>query len=96
MSEQPLPEALVDYQARRDADHADAVSTVLASLTDRERALVKEAAVMGYVQGQRHPRDEKCPKDIAILAMVIDACLAYSDLYPTISARADVISKEQQ
>lgn len=84
----PLPAALVTYFEQREAARADAVNDVLASLTDRERVLVKEAAVMGYVQGKRHPEGEPHPKDSAVLAMVIDACIAFSDLYPTIAGAA--------
>lgn len=81
-----LPEPLVTYLLNRDAQRVAHVAAVLGALTGRERALVKEAAVMGYVQGMRHPAGEKCPPDRAILAEVIDACLAFPDLYPTLSA----------
>ncbi|MEU8723550.1 hypothetical protein [Streptomyces antimycoticus] len=82
----PLPPSLITYLAQRDAQHADAVRTALASLTDRERALIKDAAVMGYVRGTMHPKDERIPKDGQILAEVIDACLAFPDLYPAINS----------
>jgi hypothetical protein len=78
----PLPPALVAYLVQRDAERAEAIRSFLASLTDRERALMREAAVMGYVQGRRHPQDEAHPKDAAVLALVVDACLALPDLYP--------------
>lgn len=76
---------LFGYLAEREAQRADAVSDVLARLTDRERALIKDVAAMGYVQGMRHPQGERVPKDGPILAQVIDACLAFPDLYPAIS-----------
>lgn len=82
-----LPDALVAYLAKRDAQRADDVATFLATLTDRERALVKDAAVMGYVQGRRHPQGEKHPKDSWVLATVVDACLAFPDLYPAVNAQ---------
>ncbi|TFI30116.1 hypothetical protein [Streptomyces sp. 4R-3d] len=82
----PLPAQLVDYLVKRDAERADAVAEFLGSLTDREHALIREAAVMGYVQGRRHPRDENHPKDSAVLRLVIDAALAIPDLYPAIAA----------
>lgn len=81
-----LPEALVSYLAQRDAAHANAVTALLGSLTDRERALIRDTAVMGYVRGRMHPQDEKHPKDSAVLAEVIAACLAFPDLYPAINA----------
>ncbi|WP_433855141.1 hypothetical protein [Streptomyces kronopolitis] len=53
MTKKPaVPAFLVDYLDKRDAHRADAVNAVLASLTDRERTLVHDAAVMGYVQGR--------------------------------------------
>ena len=81
-----IPKPLLTYLAKRDADRDDAVDTFLASLNDRERALVRDAAVMGYVQGRRHPASEPHPKDSLALATVIDACLAFPDLYPAINA----------
>jgi hypothetical protein len=83
-----LPDYLVEYLAKRDAQRANAVADVLGALTDRERALVKDAAVMGYVRGRMHPDSEAHPKDSAVLAEVIDACLAHPDLYPAIATVA--------
>lgn len=77
---------LLDYLAKRDAERADAVQERLATLTERERLLIKEAAVMGYVQGVRNgPYRDKIPGDRAILAEVVQACISFNDLYPTIS-----------
>ncbi|WP_435597099.1 hypothetical protein [Streptomyces anulatus] len=84
-----LPNGLVDYLIARDAQCADAVTQFLGGLTDREHTLIRDAAVMGYVQGRRHPRDEEHPKDSAVLRLVIDAALAVSDLYPAIAAVAE-------
>lgn len=80
-----LPETLIRYLAERDTQRAENVDAVVAALTERERRLVREAAVMGYVQGRRHPADETHPKDSAVFSSVIDACLAAPDLYPVIS-----------
>jgi len=82
----PLPDGLVDYLIARDAQRADAVTQFLGRLTDREHTLMRDAAVMGYVQGQRHPRDEEHPKDSAVLRLVVDAALAIPDLYPATAA----------
>jgi hypothetical protein len=84
-----LPEYLVTYLMEREASRADAVTAVLTTLTDRERALTKDAAVMGYVRGMTHPKGEPIPRDGEILAEVIDACLAHPDLYPAVRADPD-------
>lgn len=86
MSTPSIPEALVQYMAERDAQRADAVRAFLDSLTDRERALIRDFAVMGYVQGRMHPQGEKHPKDSHVLALVVDACMAHRDLYPAVNA----------
>jgi len=82
-------EFLIDYLEQRDADRTAASAAFFASLTDRERALVKDAAVMGYVQGKMHPQGEKHPKDSWVLSTVVTACLAFPDLYPAINFEAD-------
>lgn len=86
-----LPEPLVAYLAERDAQRANAVDDFLNRLTPRERALIKQIAVMGYVQGVRHPNGERIPNNTPLLAQVIDACFSFPDLYPTITgiARGD-------
>jgi hypothetical protein len=89
MSDSPLPEFLVTYLADRDAQRSQAVTDFLAKLTARETILMMEAAVMGYVQGIRHPDGERCPKNMPILTQVIDACFAFPDLYQTVNAVAE-------
>lgn len=79
-----VPEALLAYFAQREADRAEAVTAFLDKLTERERRLMREAAVMGYVRGRMHPEGAEHPKDAAVLAEVVDACLAFPDLYPVI------------
>ena len=80
-----LPEPLIRYFADRATQRARDVDTILAALTERERRLVREAAVMGYVRGRMHPADVDQPKDSAVLSEVVDACLAFPDKYPVIS-----------
>ncbi|NUU26031.1 MAG: hypothetical protein HOV68_31710 [Streptomycetaceae bacterium] len=80
-----LPEALIRYLADRDAQRANDVAATLAAMTERERRLVREAAVMGYVRGRMHPANADHPKDSAVLHEVIACCLTTSDLYPVIS-----------
>jgi hypothetical protein len=81
-----LPEFLTTYLMQREASRAEAVDAFLTSLTDRERGLVHDAAVMGYVRGSLHPRGEEIPLNSAIVADVVNACFAHSDLYPTVNA----------
>jgi len=81
-----LPDFLISYMEKRQAARADRVRTVLAALTGCEQALVHDAAVMGYVQGMRHPEGEPIGKDRQTIAHVIDACLAFPDLYPAINS----------
>lgn len=83
-----LPEFLVTYLADRDAQRAKAVDDFLAKLTPRERHLVHDAAVMGYVQGLMRDREEGVPKDSQTIALVVDACFAFPDQYPGINAIA--------
>ncbi|MET9012287.1 hypothetical protein ABZX74_15415 [Streptomyces olivaceoviridis] len=81
-----LPEPLLAYFVERETQRAAAVESFLASLTDYERGLFHDAAVMGYVQGLMRDRAEGCPKDSQVMALVVDACFAHSDLYPTVNA----------
>ncbi|MCA1222443.1 hypothetical protein [Streptomyces sp. 8L] len=80
------PEALTAYFINRDDQRAADVASVLDSLTARERGVLHDAAVMGYVQGLQRERSEGVPKDSQIMALVIDACLTFHDLYPTVNA----------
>lgn len=91
-----LPDPLTDYLAQRDADRATAVTDKLASLTDWERSLVKDAAVMGYVQGMRHPQGEEYPGDVNVVPTVIDACLSFPNLYPAINTNTKPTEEQQQ
>ncbi|MFD9630114.1 hypothetical protein [Streptomyces violascens] len=85
-----LPEWLTTYFDRQARARAAAVAEVLDGLTDRERGLVHDAAVMGYVRGTMHPRGEDIPKDSVIVADAVNACLAYADLYPTLTGYVPV------
>lgn len=79
-----LPQYLVDYILKRDQQYMQDVNDFLASLTQRERLLLKDIAVMGYVQGMRRPKNEKIPTDGAIVCTVVHACFAFSDKYPAV------------
>lgn len=92
MSATGIPDWLVDHLVEREQARHDAAAEVFGALTERERLLVKEAAVMGYVQGMRHA-DVPIPKDSVITARVVEACLAFADQYPTISGAADLLRR---
>ena len=83
-----LPADYVRYLAQRDAERHEATANAYAALTEREQRLVREAAVMGYVQGRRHPAGEDHPKDSWVTQLVVQECLAFPDLYPVINAIA--------
>lgn len=80
-----LPEAVVALFANRAAGRAQAAADLFDTFTEREQALIKDAAVMGYVQGSMHPKGDRCPNDGWIVRTVIEACLSHPDLYRTIS-----------
>jgi len=82
-----LPPDFVDYLAARDAQRADKVQAFLDSLTHRERALIHDAAVMGYIQGLERDRAEGCPKDSQVIRLVVDACFALPDKYPGVNGQ---------
>lgn len=81
-----FPEQLIAYFAARERFRAQQVDAALARRTPDELKLMQEAAVMGYVQGMMAGRDVQIPKNLALLRMVVGACLAMPDLYPAISA----------
>ncbi len=88
----PLPEIPLEYLGylrRRWVDERARTEATLTGLTDRERALVREAAVMGFVRGARYPRDVDVPPDSAIVAEVVYACRAFPDLHPLLGGRAE-------
>lgn len=79
-------EHLADYLAARDHERDDRVIHAIGALTAREQVLVREAAVMGYVQGALSTGGsvlgEKIPPDSVVLRRVVAACQAVPELYP--------------
>lgn len=81
----PFDEAYLAYFNKMEKGRADRVAAVLERMTDRERALVREAAVMA--NARMWPRDAgRVPPDSQVFADTILACLTMSDLYPTVKA----------
>ena len=81
---------LTSYLAARRDMEAERVESTLAAMNPRERKLVREAAVMGYVRGSmagavdaRAGRETVIPPDSQVLRHVTECCLSMPDLYPT-------------
>ena len=81
-----IPQELINYMATRDRQRDEQVTTALGWRTPAELAVMKDAAVMGYVLGTRAVGDTEIPPDTAILRNVVAACLELPDLYPAIGA----------
>jgi len=81
----PIPDALLTLFANRAAERHQRAADRFGTFTEQERALMREAAVMGYVQGSMHPKGDDIPKDSWIISTVIESCLSHPDLYRTIS-----------
>lgn len=83
-----IPADIVRYVAERDRQRTEQVDQTWTSLTERERALVREAAVMAYVRGVMAAggtsRDVQIPPDATVVRTVISACQAMPDLYPNL------------
>lgn len=80
-----MPEWLVEHFVERAAARHQRAADVYNGLTERERTLFRDAAVMGFVQGLMRDRSEGVPKDAQIVALVVEECLALPDLYRSIS-----------
>lgn len=81
-----LPESLVEYIHKRDQQRADEITALWCQFTEREQGLIKDAAVMGYVQGMLQVRAGlDWPGDWVAVPTVLGACLAHADLYRTIT-----------
>lgn len=85
----PPSDTLYAYLVKRANARRIRAAEVFNALSDRERHLVKEAAVMGYVQGRMHTAGAEHPKDAEVMFLVIDGCLSNPDLYPTLAGRDD-------
>lgn len=91
MAEQTLPPEIVAYLQSQSEGRVETANDAMKQLTDRERHILREAAVMGWVRGAMAAGGGRgaIPKDIAILVEVINCCRSNSDLYPKIAAAAN-------
>jgi ABC-type cobalamin transport system ATPase subunit len=90
---------LVQYFAVREQQRDEQVRRILATLSDREQQLVREAAVMGYVRGSMAANPSArlvIPKDAVIVWEVIDACQAMPDLYRTITGWVEETEDDEE
>ena len=83
-----IPEDVLTYLQKREKARLDEFAALMETLSPREQSLVREAAVMGFVQGTMAaggiPR-EHFPKDSEITQRVVEGCRDVPDLYPTIA-----------
>lgn len=89
MTDLTAADRLIRYFEIREQHRADEIAAVLAGLTIYEQALVREAAVMGFVRGAMFAgggrKLPEIPRDSRIVAEVVGACLAMPETYPTLS-----------
>lgn len=89
-------ERLGAYFLSRDKTREAMVAGILAAMTKRERGLVREVAVMGYVRGKfSSGNKDPVPPDSQIVFDVILACYYMPDLYPTISRLVRIAQRRQ-
>ena len=83
-----LPPVLIDYMTQRRAARAREREALLEPLTEKERRLFREGAVIGFVQGTRYSglrHDAEIPLDDEIVTMALDGCITFPDCYPIIT-----------
>lgn len=78
---------LLPYFQTRQQERDQAVVDKWNVLTPREQAHLREAAVMGYVQGYMDGKaGGEHRKDNEIVRLVLDAVNSFRDLYPVLAA----------
>jgi hypothetical protein len=85
VTEPLVSEDLLRYFAIRSDQRVRQAAATLGALNPRERRLVREAAVMGFVRGTMHVpghHDVAIPPDAAVLELVTNCCLSMPDLHP--------------
>lgn len=79
-----VDEAVARMFAANALNRAARAEAQLTLLTPRERELVREAAVMGWVQGVRTTggSEQHIPHDRDIVRQVVEHCQSFDDMYP--------------
>lgn len=80
-----LPKPMRDYLTQRQQERDAAITAVLEKCTEREQILMREIAVMAYVQGAMAGRAVAVPSDTAVLRRIVAECLDSPELYPMIT-----------
>ncbi|HWB38505.1 MAG TPA: hypothetical protein VHA75_21005 [Rugosimonospora sp.] len=96
--ESELASRLVDYLTSRRASEDRRIEALWATLTKRERALIREIAVMADVRAAMRVSPGTAPPPppaAAVLRDVLGACLHFEDLYPTV-ARLDRLAARRR
>lgn len=77
------------YISNRLQAHEVAVAELFEGFTPRERLLIKEAAVIGFVEGVRSRKATVDIGDREILYRALNGALGAADLYPTLTGHED-------
>lgn len=80
---------VMDYLRKQETARLKRIQAAIQRLTPRERRIVGEAAVMGFVQGMMAAGvtlDDAMPDDETIVLRVFNGIISTPDLYPTLSA----------
>lgn len=81
--------ALAPVLAEKVRSRRDHAAATFGALTEREQRLVREAAVMGYVNGVAFgPYRDHIPPDGEIVIEVIQCCRSNHDLYPLLGSES--------
>jgi hypothetical protein len=80
-----IPAAVITYMQGRQQSRAARLNEMVGALTSRELELIREAAVMGFVQGNMAQRGD-IPGDSDIVTLVLRECDGMPDLYPMVAA----------
>jgi len=90
-----LPPEIVAYFETRARKREQEIDARLAELTPRERSLVRDAAVMGYVLGSRYQDSDPFPLDTPIMRGVVYAVLREDTHYAVLRGAAHHYTEQE-
>lgn len=96
-----MREGLEKYLAGRADQRVREATVMFNNLTEREQQLVRQAAVMGWVQGVNavpggEDRRACIPRDNEILTTVLIECRNMGHIYPTLAALDPMYAGEEE